>query len=152
MHWRRKWQPTPVLLSWESQGREAWWAAAYRSHRVGHDWSDLAAAAAVDLCWASLVAQLVKNLPARRETWVRSLGWEDPLEKGKATHSSILAYSPWRHKESDMTERLSLSHIRYTFFGMLSHFLISNSKGPKAWWGCNSFSMMLKLSSWKLRF
>ena len=44
--------------------------------------------------WASLVAQLVKNLPAMRETWVRSLGWEDPLEKGKVTHSSILA---WRH-------------------------------------------------------
>ena len=41
--------------------------------------------------WASLMAQLVKNLPAKRETWVRSLGWEDPLEKGKATHSSILA-------------------------------------------------------------
>ena len=41
--------------------------------------------------WASLVAQLVKNLPAIRETWVRSLGWEDPLEKGKATHSSIPA-------------------------------------------------------------
>ena len=39
----------------------------------------------------SLVAQLVKNLPAIRETWVRSLGWEDPLEKGKATHSSVLA-------------------------------------------------------------
>ena len=42
--------------------------------------------------WASLVAQLVKNLPATHETWVRSLGWEDPLEKGKATHSSILAW------------------------------------------------------------
>ena len=41
--------------------------------------------------FASLVAQLVKNPPAMRETWVRSLGWEDPLEKGKATHSSILA-------------------------------------------------------------
>ena len=41
--------------------------------------------------WASLVAQLVKNLPAMRETSVQSLGWEDPLEKGKATHSSILA-------------------------------------------------------------
>ena len=41
--------------------------------------------------WASLEAQLVKNLPAVRETWVRSLGWEDPLEKGKATHSNILA-------------------------------------------------------------
>ena len=39
----------------------------------------------------SLVAQLVKNPPALEETWVRSLGWEDPLEKGKATHSSILA-------------------------------------------------------------
>ena len=39
----------------------------------------------------SFVAQLIKNLPAKQETWVRSLGWEDPLEKGKATHSSILA-------------------------------------------------------------
>ena len=47
-------------------------------------------------CWASLVAQLVKNLPAMRETWVRSLGWEDPLEKEMATHSSILAWRiPW---------------------------------------------------------
>ena len=46
--------------------------------------------------WASLVAQLVKNAPAMRETWVQSLGWEDPLEKGKATHSSILAWRiPW---------------------------------------------------------
>ena len=42
--------------------------------------------------WASLVAQLVKNLPAMQETWVCSVGWEDPLEKGKATHSSILAW------------------------------------------------------------
>ena len=46
--------------------------------------------------WASLVAQLVKNPSAMWETWVRSLGWEDPLEKGKATHSSILAWRiPW---------------------------------------------------------
>ena len=45
---------------------------------------------------ASLVAQLVKNPPAMKETLVRSLGWEDPLEKGKATHSSILAWRiPW---------------------------------------------------------
>ena len=45
---------------------------------------------------ASLVPQLLKNPPAMRETWVRSLGWEDPLEKGKATHSSILAWRiPW---------------------------------------------------------
>ena len=46
--------------------------------------------------WASLVAQLVKNPPAIQETCVRSLGWEDPLEKGKATYSSILAWrNPW---------------------------------------------------------
>ena len=56
------------------------------------------------------MAQLVKNSLAMWETWVRSLGWEDPLEKGKATHSSILAwripgqYSPWGVKELDMTE------------------------------------------------
>ena len=46
--------------------------------------------------WASLMAQLVKNPPAVQETWVQSLGWEDPPEKGKATHSSILAWRiPW---------------------------------------------------------
>ena len=46
--------------------------------------------------WASLVAQLVKNLPAMWESWVRSLGWEDTLEKGKDTHCSILAWRiPW---------------------------------------------------------
>ena len=44
--------------------------------------------------WVSLVDQLVKNLPAMRETWVRFLGWKDPLEKGKATHASILGL-PW---------------------------------------------------------
>ena len=46
--------------------------------------------------WASLVAKLVKNLPAIRETWVPSLGWKEPPEMGKATHSSILAWRiPW---------------------------------------------------------
>ena len=59
---------------------------------------------------------MVKNLPTMQVTWIRFLGWEDPLEMGAATHSSILAwkiprteepgglYSPWRCKESDMTE------------------------------------------------
>ena len=42
--------------------------------------------------WTSLMTQLVKNPPTMRETWVQSLGWEDPLEKGKATHSSIQAW------------------------------------------------------------
>ena len=67
--------------------------------------------------WASLVAQMVKNLPAMLETWVRSLGWEDSLEKGMTTHSSILAWRiPWTEEfgglqstglnESDTTKRL----------------------------------------------
>ena len=60
------------------------------------------------------MAQLVKNLPAMQETQVPSLGWEDCLEKGTATHSRILAWripmdSPRGHKELDMTERISLS-------------------------------------------
>ena len=51
--------------------------------------------------WASLLAQILKNLPAMWETWVQSLGWEDPLEEGMAIHSSILAWripmdrGPW---------------------------------------------------------
>ena len=50
---------------------------------------------------------LVKNLPALQETWVRSQAWEDPLEKGKAAHSNILAWGiPWGRKELDTTERL----------------------------------------------
>ena len=50
----------------------------------------------VQYSWASLVAQLVKNPPAMQETWVQSLGWKDLPEKGKATHSSILAWRiPW---------------------------------------------------------
>ena len=55
----------------------------------------------------SPVAQLGQNPPAMWDTWIQSPGWEDPLEKGKATHSRILA---WVHKESDTTEQLSLSH------------------------------------------
>ena len=63
------------------------------------------------------MAQLVKNLPAVWETWVLSLGWEDALEKGKATHSSVLAWRiPWTvqsrgRKESDTTEQLSLTYL-----------------------------------------
>ena len=59
------------------------------------------------LLWTSLVAQLVKNPPAMQGTWIQSLGWADPLEKGTATHSSILTWrihSPWGCKESDTTE------------------------------------------------
>ena len=67
--------------------------------------------------WAFLVAQLVKNLPTVWETWIRSLGWEDSLEKRKATLSTPVfwpgefhrLYSPWGRKESDTTERRPIS-------------------------------------------
>ena len=73
--------------------------------------------------WASLVAQRLKRLPAMQETRVRSLGWEDPLEKEMATHSSILAwripwmgrslvgYSPRGHKELDTTAQLHFTSL-----------------------------------------
>ena len=128
------------VLAWRIRGtEEPGGLLSMGSHRVGHDWSDLAAAVAaalIEVSWVeansidhwsytwwthitqqrqnlegsgeplkmsdlkgintSLVAQMVKNLPAVWETWVRSLGWEDTLEKGIATHSSILAWRiPW---------------------------------------------------------
>ena len=53
--------------------------------------------------WATLVAQLVKNPPAVRENWIRSLCWEDPLEKGMATHSNTLAYRiPWTEEPGEL--------------------------------------------------
>ena len=86
--WRRDRRPTPVSL--------------------GDIFSILADICNFDkLCklWASPVTQMVKNLPAMHETWVGSLGWEDPLEQEMATprhrQRSLAGYSPWGHKESD---------------------------------------------------
>ena len=93
--WRIPWTERPGRLQ------------SMESHRVGHNWSDLAVAA----------AYLVKNPLEMQETRVQSLGWEVPLEKGMATHSSILAWripwteepgSPWSCKELDATEWLTL--------------------------------------------
>jgi len=80
MHWRRKWQPTPVFLPGESQGQ----GSLVGCHLWGH----------TELLHdkASPVAQMIKNLPVIQETWVWSLGQEDPLEKGMATRSSIIAW------------------------------------------------------------
>ena len=70
--------------------------------------------------WASLVAQMVKNLPAVRETWGPPLGWEDPLEKGTATHSSNLAWKiPWTEKpgmlQSMGSERVGHDWVTFIF-------------------------------------
>ena len=60
--------------------------------------------------WASLVAQMVKNPPAVRETWVRFLGWEDPLEEGIAAHSSTLAWRiPWTEEPGGLQSMRSQS-------------------------------------------
>ena len=75
--------------------------------------------------WASLVAQMIKHLPAVEETWVQSLGQEDPLEKEMAFPSpaslpgkphgrrSLIGYSPWGHKEPDMTEQFHFKHLDF---------------------------------------
>ena len=66
------------------------------------------------MIWASLVAQMVKNLPAMQETWVRFLGWEDALEKGMAIHSSVLAWRiPWTEEPGGLQSQLvqSLSRV-----------------------------------------
>ena len=106
------------------------------------------------------MAQTVKNPPAVRETWVQSLGWEDPLEKGMTTHSSILAwripwteelggYSPWGCKELDTTERLT--HTRmcvyiYMYMSVLLSQLILSSLSPVVSTSLLSTSLSLFLS------
>ena len=63
--------------------------------------------------WASLVAQRLKHLPAMRETWVQSLGWEDTLEKEMATHSSILAWRiPWLEEPGGL-QSMGLQRVRH---------------------------------------
>ena len=99
--------------------------------------------------WASLVAQLVKNLPAVQETRVRSLGWEDPLEKEMATHSSILSWKiSWTEEpgvlqsmgslKSDRTERFhfhfSLSCIGEGNGNPLQCSCLGNPRDGGAWW------------------
>ena len=90
--------------------------------------------------WAYLVAQLVKNLPAMRDTWVWSLDWENPLEKGKATHSGILTWRIPRtivhgsHKVSDMTERLSHITPRWSFMPVYSLLLPHLHPNPEQLW------------------
>ena len=131
-HWKRMkagegddrgwgcWIASPTRWPWVWASSGSWWwtgkpgmLQSMGLQRVGHDW--VTELNWTESFWASLVAQLVKSLPAMWETWVRFMGWEDPLEKGKVTHSSILAWripwTVWSHKESNMTERFSLHRV-----------------------------------------
>ena len=79
------------------------------------------------LTWASLVAQTVKGLPAVRETLVRFLGWDDPLEKERATHSSTLAWKiPWTEEAGRLQSRGS-QRVRHDSATSLS---LSNAETP----------------------
>ena len=122
--------------------------------------------------WASLVAQRLKRLPPMRKTWVRSLGWEDPLEKGMATHSSTLAWripwreepgrlhSPWGRKESDTTERLYFTSVNINWVNKwisvfrihLSQTLCSVSGLSQPWSMVICLTMHLPTCFWISRF
>ena len=79
---------------------------------------------------ASPVAQLVKNLPAIQETGVRSLGWEDPMEKEMATHSSILAWKiPWTEKPGPLQSVHGVSRVGHNLATKTPH-IISPEKKP----------------------
>ena len=82
----------------------------------------------LSILWTFLVAQMVNNLPAMQETWVRSLGQEDPLEKGMATHFSILAWrNPWT-EEPDGLQSMGLQRVGHA-------------------WTTNTFSTKVEFSS-----
>ena len=100
--------------------------------------------------WASLVVQLVRNLPAMWETWVQSLGWQDPLEKGKATHSSILAWRiPWT-VYSMGSQRIRHDWATFTSVGFkkalfgINFDYLSNVKKYNYWITLYVFSRLLK--------
>ena len=73
---------------------------------------------------ASLMAQMVKNLPALQETWVRSLGWEDPLEEGTATRSSILAWRISWTEEPERLQSMKSQRVRHTTEQLTLHIAV----------------------------
>ena len=92
-------------------GDPGWIPGSGRSAREGIDYP-------LQYSWASVVAQLVKNLPAMRETWVRSLGWEDPLEKGKVTYP--LPYSGLENSMDCIVLGVAKSQTRLSNFHFTS--------------------------------
>ena len=95
MHWRRKWQPTPVFLPGESREWGAWWAAVYGVAQSRTRLKRLSSSSSSIDTVDFLGGSVVKNPPAVQETqesWVRSLGQEAPPKKEMATHSSIFAW------------------------------------------------------------
>ena len=112
MHWRRKWQPTPVFLPGESQGRGSLGGCCLWGHTES-DTTEATVAAAAAAVWLKTITYCCfpvssdsKNLPAMRDPQVQSLGQEDPLEKEMATYSSILAWGiPWTEEPGELQSK-----------------------------------------------
>ena len=97
--------------------------------------------------WSSLLAQRVKCLPTMRETWVQSLGWEDPLEKEMASHSSTLAWKiPWTEKPGRL-QSMGLQRVRHDWATSL-HF----HGGPVVETPCCQYRGTGLISGWESRF
>ena len=115
IYWSRKWQPTPVFLPSTFHGQRSLagyspWG--YKELDMIKRLSTIFIYGIYIYIWDSLVAQMVKCLPAMWETWVRSLGGEDPLEKEMATHSSILTWEiPWT-EEAGGLESMGSQRVR----------------------------------------
>ena len=135
LSWVHLWQPTPVFCLENSMDREDWQATAHGSQRAGYNcvteniyiFTHTHIYTYIYIFGVSLVAQRLKHLPAMQETWVQSLGQEDPLEKEMATHSSILAWRiPWTEEPGGLqpmgSQRVghdwatSLSHTYFIFY------------------------------------
>ena len=91
---------------------------------------------------ASLVAQTVMNLPAMQDSWVRSLGWENPLKKGMATHSSALAWRIPRREEPGRLQSTELQRVGHnwatnTFTFIFTHTAYYIYTDPEGRWGAN---------------
>ena len=137
--WRRAWQPPPVFLPGESQGQKSLagfspWDCRVRQVRSDRAHTCMYSRVHMSITispfipplpsLASLVVQMVKHLPATRETQVRSLGQEDPLEKEMATHSSMLAWKiPWMEEPGGLQSLPSLFPGNHKFFALLFLFL-----------------------------
>ena len=113
------------LLSFKPPG--ILWRQLKENNNTGAIWN---------LSGASLVAQLVKNLPAMQVTWVRSLGQEDPLQKRMAAHSSILAWKiPWKEEPGGLYSPWGSQKVR--------HNLVTKPPPPPPPWDLSAFSMQI---------
>ena len=129
--WRRERLPTPVFLHGEFHGLYSPW---------GHKESDMTEW----LSWASLLAHMVKHLPVMRETQVGSQGWEDPLEKEMATHSSILTWKiPWT-EEPCRLQSMGSQRVGHDWATSLSFYFIFWQEGGSI--GETSFPLLPGLS------